>query len=107
MQNTSPNAINDREAPNNKNMTLMIMTLNDNQQLLDVLDTLSPHLQNQNLAILKPNVTPNNMILNQRMFNSPGLVTDSLKLNTQRMNKANKIKSKPKLTNIQTNTLTN
>lgn len=61
------------------------MTLNDNQQLLDVLGTLSPHIQNQNIAMMRPNITPSNLRLNNKFVLSPGLIKDSLILNTQRV----------------------
>lgn len=74
---------------NDQKMTLLIMTLNDNQQLLDVLGTLSPHLQNQNIAMMNSNITPSNLRLKNKLVLSPGLVKDSLILNTQRVSKTN------------------
>jgi len=69
------------------NLTVLIMTLNDTNQLKDVLSTLTPQTReiNNNLQRLNQNLSPANTGLGHYILQSPTQIKDSMTLNTHRI----------------------
>lgn len=73
-------------------MTVLIMTLNNNNQLFDVLDKLSPQANDPNVQIYRGNDCYS-FKGNMNQTQSPSKIKDSLTLNTQRLNAVNEEKN--------------
>lgn len=86
--NVSDGAINSQGLQNNKNLTVLIMTLNDTKQLFDVLGTLTPQANElgPNIQILQRNISPPSATIDPKTYmRSPCRIKDSMTLNTQRI----------------------
>lgn len=83
--NISDGAISGQGVPD-KNMTVLIMTLNNTKQLFDMLGTLTPQAQGSNLSIRYQNFgIPNSAVnVHPQGIKSPSKIKDSLTLNSQR-----------------------
>jgi hypothetical protein len=98
--NFNEDAISGQGVPNStNNLTVMIMTLNDMDQLKDVLNSLAPQTANcgSNIQILNKHFSPTNECMTHKQLSPPKKIRDSLKLNTHRIKNKEKDKIHPKI----------